>query len=272
MNRTECTSETVDRARATALTVAQVIGDLIHDTVVVGGLVPTLRYPDAFDALLGPHVGTHDFDLALDLAIFNEERYAEIDKRLRDAGFAPDKKETTGALVRQRWSYRESAATVEFIMPPVGDHEMGLQSLTKELGALRMIGIDLALDDRTFFTLAGRDLRGYTVERSIPVCGDAPFVVLKGLALGGRDKAKDAYDLCFVLRQAPEGPEGIAERLFPHSGHPAVERARRYLDRDFRAIDGRGPRFVCEFQGDPGNDDLAADALAYVRALLDSFR
>jgi hypothetical protein len=188
---------------------------------------------------------------------------------LRDAGFVPDTKDDAETLVRQRWRFVDSPATVEFIMPPVGGSVPGrLQSLTRELGAIRMIGIDLALADREFITVDGVDLRGYRVSRDVPVCADGAFIVLKSLALAGRDKAKDAYDLHFTLRHTPGGPAQIGRYLSGNRSHVAVAKAMNTLERDFETIEHRGPQMVCRFLGRVGDDDLAADVLAHVRELL----
>jgi hypothetical protein len=44
------------------------------------------------------------------------------------------------------------------------------------------------------------------------------------------------------------------------------------LDRDFQSVDGRGPVGVCRFLGREGDEDLAADVLAFVRAFLSGYR
>jgi hypothetical protein len=103
MNRGLYTAETVARSRATALSVAEALGDDLNDTVVIGGLVPAFRYANAMDDVLGAHVGTNDLDLALDLAILDEQRYAAIERRLGDAGFMPDTKDQPDILVRLGW-------------------------------------------------------------------------------------------------------------------------------------------------------------------------
>lgn len=76
--------------RSVCLYAATVLGDLLDDLVIVGGLAPSLlidqrELPIGLDA----HLGTRDLDLGLALSILEEERYEELSARLRDAGFAP---------------------------------------------------------------------------------------------------------------------------------------------------------------------------------------
>lgn len=77
----------VRHVRSTCLYVATKLGDLIDDVVVIGGLVPSLlidqRAMQSSDDL---HVGTLDLDVGLALAVFDEQRYAALTERLRQAG------------------------------------------------------------------------------------------------------------------------------------------------------------------------------------------
>jgi hypothetical protein len=92
--------------------------DLLRETVIVGGLVPSLLYTDAIpSAETGPHVGTLDVDLALDLVILEEDRYEDMAERLARAGFVPDTN-PEGNIIRQRWR-TQNGVSVDFLMPPV---------------------------------------------------------------------------------------------------------------------------------------------------------
>lgn len=68
-------SRHVDHVRAACLYVATKLGDLINETVIIGGLAPSLlidqpRMQSAEDR----HVGTMDLDVGLALAIFDNQR------------------------------------------------------------------------------------------------------------------------------------------------------------------------------------------------------
>jgi hypothetical protein len=262
----EYTAEKVALVKATCLSVAQALGDDIQESaVIVGGLVPVLLYPEVQPAWeFGSHAGTHDVDLALDLVILERERYENVAASLRRSGFTPDTNES-GNTVRQRWR-AENGALVDFLMPPVPPDIKGgrQQPLTKDLAAFTMRGLDLALRHRVLVPLEGRDLEGRAVRRSLPVCPAEVFVMLKALALAGRDKPKDAYDLHYVLLHDARGPQGLGAALRALMPHPAIEAAVASLKRDYQEVDGRGPRDVCSFLGERANDDLAGSALAFV--------
>jgi len=59
-----------DRVHATCLYVATKLGDLIDETVIVGGLVPSLLIDQRrIQTTVDRHVGTMDLDVGLALAI-----------------------------------------------------------------------------------------------------------------------------------------------------------------------------------------------------------
>lgn len=267
------TSRTLDRVKATALTVAQALGDtIVSDAVIVGGLVPTLLYQDAEHAQeFGAHVGTQDLDLTLDLAILGEERYEHIQGGLRANGFKPDEKED-GAIKRQSWR-SDNGVILDLLMPPVPPNVEGgvLQSLTTAMAAMTMRGLDLALAHRRIISLTGVDTRGRSVKRDLPVCSASVFLMLKALALAGRSKDKDAYDLHYVLVTDPLGPERLGADLRTYASHAAIGSAVASLRRDYASIDGRGPKDVCSFLGRTDDEELAGSAFAHVKAFLIAF-
>jgi hypothetical protein len=92
-------------------------------------------------------------------------------------------------------------------------------ALEGDLAALIAPGLQLASDEREEIEIAGHTLKGEKVERTVPVCGPATFVVLKALAFSDRGEPKDAFDLVYVLRRWPGGIEDIVERLTRHAAN-----------------------------------------------------
>jgi len=258
------------------LTVVGALGAYLDDLCVVGGLVPTLlidRKLEPEEVSEDSHPGTNDFDVGLSIALLNEKRYAEVSARLRAEGFGPEKNKQ-GNEVRQTWSLGGHGVTVDFLMapPPGHDERDRLHDLEPDLAALVTQGLDLAFAERVDIPLAGETVKREKLERTIPVCGPAAFVLLKALAFADRMEPKDAYDLTYVLRRFPGSPHSVVERLAEHAGRnrTVVDSALSALVRDFNEIESIGPQRAAAFSAENEQevDGLAADAHGFVDDLL----
>lgn len=70
---------------------------------------------------------------------------------------------------------------------------------------------------------------------------------MKAYALGGRDKPKDAYDLCYCLENAPSGMAAIAADWKARLAEKEVARAVEILREKFASVDSFGPQQLVEF-------------------------
>jgi hypothetical protein len=185
--------------RATCLSLASILGDLLDDLVVVGGLVPSLLIDNAASRK-EPHLGSLDVDVGLEVAMLDTGRYHTFAERLRGRDFEPDKNEQ-GNPTRQRWTHKKfKNVKVDFLMAPVGTAAAGtLQDLEADLAAVVTPGLPLAFRDRERIRLADRTLEDEAITRDIPVCGAGALLVLKALAFRNRGENKDAYDLWYLL-------------------------------------------------------------------------
>jgi hypothetical protein len=269
----EYKSEQVELVRATCLYVATRIGDLMDEVVVVGGLVPSLlidqgTLPEGTPA----HVGTIDLDVGLKLALLDEGRYRTLTGRLRDAGFVQDQTEQ-GQPTRQRWRVTgRGSVTVDFLIPPSLATDQGgkLRDIEKDFAAIIAPGLKLAFQDQLRVRIEGTTIFGEKATREVSVCGPGAFVVLKALAFLGRGENKDAYDLYYLVRNFGAGVEDVAACLRPLMRDEEAQLALQVLRNDFVVHDGVGPRRVAEFlKGEP-DDEIQADVVGFVRALLEA--
>ena len=75
----------------------------------------------------------------------------------------------------------------------------------------------------------------------------AASLVTKSLALGGRYKEKDAYDLFYLVRHYQQGPASAAKALRPLLHLPVVKQARNNLQEAFGSLRATGPAWVANF-------------------------
>ena len=262
--------------RQTCLYVALILGDLLDDIVIVGGLVPSLLIsPDDLPEGHPRHVGTKDLDLGLALTLLDEKRYREVSSRLRESGFGPDTNEQ-GNPTYQRWKYDSDGfnVTIDFLIPPPdAEARPGTtKNLEEDFAAIIMPGLELVHEHHFTFPLTGTTPKGDEVTRSIRVCNLGPFIVLKALAMKGRNKPKDAYDLFYVLQNHPAGITAAAEALVPLLDNEQCEEAIDVLTSDFQTIDHAGPRRVARFLYGHMDDEAQAQAYALVNDLLNELK
>ena len=140
-------------ARCLCLTVATILGDLLDDIVVIGGLVPYLIVEQ--EGAEDPHVGTRDLDLGLALAVLDGGRYEEISERLRREGFQASEKED-GGIRRPTWVLPGTPVSIDFLMPPVdASAKPGkLHNLEGDFAAIITAGLELAFVDAKVRTIS----------------------------------------------------------------------------------------------------------------------
>ena len=270
---TDYSPEQLDRTLRALLQVAIALGDDLPHIVLVGGLVPLFLVDQAEAATRDEaHVGSADVDVALHFALLDEARYDALAGRLAASRFEPDLS-PKGNVTPQRWTYGpDRLVKVDFLIDEA-ETDDGTWNRVLHLGdglaAVRALGLALAFDDSVDHVLDGDTLDGAHARRTLRVCGPAAFVVLKALAFRNRAARKDAYDLAYVLRNVPDGPEGVADRLAPFRGHPAVRRAVKVLREDFGSERETGPRAASAFLFDERIDpDYVADVTGSVQIVL----
>ncbi|MCB9599934.1 MAG: hypothetical protein H6720_06215 [Sandaracinus sp.] len=261
----EYSNEQLDLVRATCLTIATKVGDLMDELVIVGGLVPSLLIPPPEEG--DPHVGTLDLDVGLSLALFDEEQYRTLSERLRGAGFAMDQTED-GKPTRQRW-IGEGGVTVDFLIPPSRGSTGGkLQNLERDFAAFVIPGLQCAFQDREKIRIEGRTLAGADAAREVWVCGAGAYMVLKALAFHRRTENKDAYDLFYVLKNYGRGVVDVVARFRPLMDEADATEALQHLRSNFNQPNALGPRAAAEFiHGEP-DDATQADVVGFVEQFI----
>jgi hypothetical protein len=252
------------------------IGPWSDRLILAGGLAP--RY------LIGklpegarPHVGTTDVDLILTLAMpDSDEAYRTLERNLRDAGFEPGdssfqwRREVDGLDVVVELLCETDAVPNGRIHRPMTGHG-------SRLGALNVEGAELAARDFVTVTIEAERLDdGGLSKVEVRVANVLPYVVLKIQSFQDRHANKDAYDLCFTIRNWPGGPRaaGTEAASSPVAGDPLVERSIQLLGERFETIDHDGPIAYAGFlaRGDDERDALRNEAVAVVRQFIEGFR
>ncbi len=256
--QSEYDARQTEAARRVLVDVGQVLAAFQDCLVLVGGWVPDLLLPDADE----PHVGSVDVDLALDAEKLQDGRYAELIGLLLNTRRYRPGEEPFQLLTDVDLS--DGGAPVQVEVEFLAPREVKLKkNRPKRLKGFRVLLADAC---GTAFTapvqieMEGRTLQGAKNRVRLRVASLLDFLIMKAHAIAGRDKPKDAYDLCYCLDHHPGGLEDLAAQLRARAAEKDVKRAIEILHEKFASPEDFGPMQVVEFFGSPGPDSRAMEA------------
>ena len=266
----EYDSRQTEAAHRVLVDVGQVLAAFEDCVVLIGGWVPDLLLPNAEE----PHVGSIDVDLALDAEKLKEGRYAELLGQLLNTG-----RYRLGAKSFQLLAdvdLRDGSAPVqvevEFLAPKDVKLEKNNPKLLNGFRVLQADACGTAFRAPIQIEIEGRTLRGARNKVRVRVASLVDFLVMKAHALGGRDKPKDSYDLCYCLDHYPGGLVDLAVAWRERTAEQDVKRAIEILHEKFASPEDFGPLQVVEFFDSPAADARAMQArraFELVQRLLD---
>lgn len=105
---------------------------------------------------------------------------------------------------------------------------------------------------------------------NISVIAVVPYLIMKTAAMG-RGKAKDAYDIYFLIRHYRGGVKELAKEFQLNAGHKLVQEMKDKLTGKFASPDHAGPKDIVDFLGLTNEDDIEMtkrDAYEQMQALV----
>jgi hypothetical protein len=264
----------VHAMHAVLIELGQILGPFRDAIVVVGGAVPYLMLRDADPA----HIGTLDIDLDLNPDRLAEGAYAELVETLERAGYERDVDDLKPFQLRRTVDPRDGGMPIlvllDLLMPRNAKTTSNRPPLVAGLRVQGADGSEVALHSNVRLAIEGKMPDGRRNRIELLVASISALLVMKGYALDGRDKAKDAYDIYFCVRSFPGGPEALAAEGTPLLTDPIARDGFMKIAAKFRSDDDYGPDTVSRFLGDSGGfddmtvDQLRTDAFRQVRAWL----
>jgi len=188
----------VAAARSALLELMLVLGEYRDVLVLVGGWTPTFLIPRPSRA----HVGSIDVDLAIDHTRVSDDAYATIVERLTKAGY--EQLSTSSFAFRKRIG----GITVQVDLMS-GEYEgtgkAHRHQVVQETRLRKARGCDIAFVNPERVLLEGELPDGAKDSVGIHVASIGAFLCMKGHALDGRLKEKDAWDIVYCIREYPGG-------------------------------------------------------------------
>ncbi|MBJ7418058.1 MAG: hypothetical protein JHC88_21845 [Niveispirillum sp.] len=252
---------------------AQILGSYRGKFTVIGGSVPWLLLNN--DDM--PHVGSLDVDICLDAEALGDGEYASLVESLMGQGYAQRPENRRFQLVRQVPDPMGGPAIeiiVDFLMPRNAVVLKNDPTLIDNFAVQRADGADLALQFSTVISREAWMPGGGRNRVDIAVCSIPALLALKGYALSGRLKQKDAYDIYYCIRNYPGGVDALANDCQPVLKTENGRQGFRYIADKFGDWDSFGPTCVRQFieetriAADLTPDQWQTDAYEQVRVLL----
>jgi len=119
--------------------------------------------------------------------------------------------------------------------------------LVKGFRVLQFPACAAAFGDPRSITVEGLMISGAANTVHVRVASLPDFILMKAHALAGRDKPKDAYDLCYCLDEFPDGIATVAEHWRSRREDPLVAAAITILREKFETVKHYGPQQLAIF-------------------------
>lgn len=249
---------------------AQILGSQHGNFVIVGGSAPSLL----FDNAKPEHIGTLDIDLDLNPEALGDYDYAELVEELEKHDYERAAKGLKSFQLRRIIDLKDGTkpvpVIVDLLMPKDAVVREHSPKLIEGLNVQRIDGGSYGIKHYQEIIIDGHMPDGRPNKVKVLVATPPALLVMKGYALAGRDKQKDAYDIWFCIRNYEGGVDALVDACKPLLEEDEAKQAYTNIAEKFRDENDFGPITVRRFLeaspdkcGDMTPEQIQTDA--YVR-------
>lgn len=240
------------------------------DIRVVGGWVPDLMFPGE------GHVGSVDVDMLINHLTLKDAGYQTMAKILLKNGYSEHPEKYFAFLKTIEIDGIPYDVDVDILAGMYGGtakkkHSQHVQGIK----ALKATGGNLAFDfEPQKVKIEAERPDGAIDVASVNVIAVVPYLVMKTAAMG-RGKAKDAYDIYFLVRHYHGGLAKLAEEFQTCADSNIVHDMLEKLSGKFASEKHAGPVDVSDFENLTDEEEIAMlrrDAYERVQALITEIR
>jgi hypothetical protein len=225
---------TVEAAKSVLIELLKLLDKYKDKILVVGGSVPSLLINNSEE----PHIGTIDINFTLNHKNLVNSDFVKIKQILINNGFKVGRKPCT---------YIKNCNGIEIQIDFLyGKHPNNRVAKNKNLGIepLYISACNLAFEigpTKVSITDGNSKIQ-------VPCISIATFVIMKGVALGKRQKEKDAYDIYYCLKHYPDGIDKMVKDLELYKKNETVQECVKCIPKFFDSADGKGPKWIADFE------------------------
>ncbi len=239
-----------------------------NDIRIIGGWVPDLMFPDR------GHVGSVDVDVLINHLTIDDKGYMTMSRILLQNGYRKHPDKYFSFFKEVIVNGTKFDVDVDILAGIYGGTKRQKNSQhVQGLKALKATGGDFAFkfEPQSIKVEAKRPDGAMDIAR-INVVATIPYLVMKTAAMG-RGKAKDAYDIYFLIKHYTGGAAQLAHEFREYSHLPIICEMKEKLSEKFSSVDHAGPVDVSNFMDESDEQEIAMlrrDAYEQVQALLSS--
>lgn len=256
----------IDAAHRVLVELTNLFDTYKDDICIVGGWVPDLMFPDK------GHVGSVDVDVLINHLKLKDAGYQTMARLLLRNGYREHPEKYFSFIKSVEVRGKKYDVDVDILAGMYGGtkkekHSQHIQGMT----ALKATGGNFAFEfpPQRIKVEAQRPDGAIDIVH-VNVVAVVPYIVMKTAALG-RGKAKDAYDIYFVVKHYLGGVRQLAKELAACSDKQIIQVMKAKLAEKFASPEHSGPADVANFMDLPIGEEremICRDAFEQIRVLL----
>ena len=236
------------------------------DIRIVGGWVPDLMFPEE------GHVGSVDVDVLINHIKLKDSGYLTMSKILLRNGYEEHPDKYFSFIKRVQVDGIDYDVDVDILAGMYGGTQKKKRSQhVQGVKALKATGGDFAFEfDPQMIRVEAERTDGALDVARVNVIAVVPYFVMKTAAMG-RGKAKDAYDLYFLVKHYHDGMDGLAKLFEDYRESRIILEMKEKLSEKFASPNHAGPADVAAFLDLVDEEEVALtkrDAYEQIQALI----
>ena len=237
------------------------------DIRIVGGWVPDLMFPNE------GHIGSVDVDVLINHLMLKDSGYQSMAKILLKNGYVEHPEKYFSFVKDVIVDDITYAVDVDILAGMYGGTQSKKRSQhVQGIKALKATGGDFAFNFKPQEILVEAKRPDGAVDVAhINVVAVVPYLVMKTAAMG-RGKAKDAYDIYFLLKHYAGGVKELSKEFDDSRDLPTIKEMKQKLSEKFASENHAGPVDVSDFMMIEDQEEIEMtrrDAYEQVRSLLE---
>lgn len=241
-------------------------GEYRDDIRIVGGWVPDLMFPNE------DHVGSVDVDVLINHLTLKDSGYQTMAKILLKNGYEEHPEKYFSFIKAVEIDGEKYIVDVDILAGMYGGTALKKRSQhVQGVKALKATGGNFAFEfPPQQVKVEAERVDGAIDTAVVNVVAVVPYIIMKTAAMG-RGKAKDAYDIYFIIKHYVGGHDSLAEEFKNVSDKPIIQGMKQKLHEKFASEKHAGPKDVADFMDLMDEDEIEMikrDAYEQVKALL----